>query len=176
MKKLLVIACVLGLAFSAYAQVESKTTTKVKGDTTTEKTEVKSQQGKATETVTTKPGETTTATDVKGKNIEMKRTTTETPGKVAGTTEVNVKKGAIDDLKIDWTYQQIGNNYVLEYNVKENKNPNLAKELGLTPDQTKAIQPGTHKIVSTSPYTAEDVQRNFRAFILKDLKSTVITK
>lgn len=176
MKKLLVVACVLGLAFSAYAQVESTTTTKVKGDTETTKTEVKSQQGKATETVTTKPGETTTKTEIKGKNVDIKRTETDTAGKLAGTTQVDVKKGAIEDLKIDWTYQKIGDNYVLEYNVKESSNPNIAKELGLNADQAKAIKPGTHKVVSTSPYTATDVQQNFRAFILKDIRTAVIKK
>jgi hypothetical protein len=176
MKKLLVIACVLGLAFSAYAQMETQSTTKVKDDTMTEKTEVKTETGKATETVTSKPGETTTKTEVKGQNVNIKRTETATPGKLAGTTEVDVKKGAIQDLKIDWTYQKIGPDYVLEYNIKESSNPNLAKELGLTPEQARAIKPGMHKIVSTSPYTAGDIQQNFRAFILKDIKSSMTTK
>ena len=178
MKKtmLLVLALVLGLAFSAYAQVESKTTTKVSGDTATQKTTVTGPQGKATETVTAKPNEVTQKTEVKGKGVDITKTQTETPGKVAGTTKVDVKKGAIDDLKIDWTYQQVGSDYVISYNVKDNANPNLVKELGLTPDQAKAITAGEHKIVSTSPYTALDVQQNFRSFILKDIKTAATKK
>ena len=108
--------------------------------------------------------------------MKLKETKTETLGKVAGTTQVDVKKGAIKDLKIDWTYQMEGSDYVISYNVKEQANPNLVKELGLTPDQAKAIAPGAHRIVSTSPYTADDVDQNFRAFTLKDLKSAVIKK
>ena len=178
MKKtlVLVVAFVLGLAFSAYAQTTTvKETVKTKGDTTVEKMEAKGPQGGTVkETVTTKPGEVTTKTDIKGpKGSEFKKTEVETPGKVAGTTQVDVKKGAIEDLKIDWTYQKVGNDYVLTYNVKEHQNAKLVKELGLTPDQAKALKPGEHKIVSTSPYTAGDVQAGFRSFIIKDLQTAV---
>lgn len=177
MKKtmVLVMAFVLGLAFSAYAQTSTvKETVKTKGDTTVEKIEAKGPQGGTMkETVTTKPGETVTKTDIKGPaGNEIKKTTTETPGKIAGSTQVDVKKGVIEDLKIDWTYQKVGSDYVLSYNVKENTNKNLVKELGLTPDQAKSLKVGEHKIVSTSPYTAGDVQQNFRKLIITDLQKS----
>lgn len=177
MKKTLamVVMFVVGLAFSSYAQIDTKQSSKVQGATTTETTTVKSTQGTAKETVTTnvnKPGEVSSTTEVKGKGGEFKRTMTETPDKISGTTMANIKKGSIDDLKIDWTYQKVGTNYVLEYTVKENKNPNLVKELGLTKDQANAIAPGKHTITSTSEYTVADVQKNFRALILEDLKKS----
>lgn len=178
MKKMmvLVVAFVVGLAFSVNAQVQTKETTKVSGDTTVQKTVVKSPEGKAKEIVTTKPGEVDTKTVIKDKAIKIKETTTETPGKVAGTTQIGVKKGAIEDLKIEWTYQMVGGDYVISYNVKEQTNPNLVKELGLTPDQAKALSPGEHKIVSTSAYTAGDVEQGFRSLILKDLKNAAAKK
>lgn len=175
MKKtiVLVMAFVMGLAFSAYAQVETTTKTTVKGDTAKQTTEVKTQNVKAKETITTKPGETVTKEEFKGKNVEASKTVTQTEGKVAGTTKFDVKKGAIEDLKIDWTYEMQGKDYVITYNVKEHSNPNLVKELGLTADQAKAIAPGKHTITSTSPYTALDVQHNFRKLIVEDIRTSM---
>ena len=175
MKRIMVLAVafVLGLAFAAYARVETKQTTNVSGSTVKQTTEVKAPDMKAKETVTSKPGETVTKEEFKGKNIEASKTVKETEGKVAGTTKVDVKSGAIEDLKIDWTYEKVGNDYVLTYNVKDNANPALVKELGLTPDQAKMLSKKNGKIVSTSPYTAMDVQQNFRALIVKDLKTAI---
>ena len=176
MKKtiVLVMALVLGLAFSAYAQTTTvKETVKKTDDKTVTTVEAKGPQGGVVkEKTTVTPGEVVTKSDVKGPGgSEVKKTTTETPGKVAGTTKFDMKKGAIEDLKIDWTYEKVGNDYVLSYNVKEQNNPNLAKELGLTPDQAKSLKVGAHKITSTSPYTAGDVQQNFRKLIIQDLKT-----
>ncbi len=172
MKKTMVmaVAFVLAVAFSAYAEVTVTEQAKATADKTVEKVEVKTDNMKATKTVTSTPTETTVKEDVKGKLGEVKKTETITAEKAVGTTQVDVKKGAIQDLKIDWTYNKVGNDYILSYNVNENTNPALIKELGLTDDQAKALKPGPHKITSTSPYTVDDVQKNFRNVILKDLQ------
>jgi hypothetical protein len=184
----LAVAFVLGLAFSANAQVETKSTTKVQGAKTTETdtVKVKTPEGKeikAKEVKTTnvgEPGTTETTSEIKGKNAKAKRTVVEKEGKVEGTTKVDMKKGSIKDLEIDWTYEtaKIGNtdNYIIKYTVTKNSNDKLAKELKLTPDQAKAISPGEHTITSTSPYTAGDVQQNFRAVILKHVKDMAAKK
>jgi hypothetical protein len=41
----------------------------------------------------------------------------------------------------------------------------------ITETQANLIKPGKHKIISTSPYTNEDIRSNIRAVIVKDLKA-----
>jgi len=200
MKKILVLVTMLvvGLAFVANA-AETKVSTKVTGDTTktvvkgpegkvvetvvdkknetTTKLKVEGKQGKMTEKVVEKSNETTAKTEIKGKNLNVKREVTETANMEVGKTKVKVKHGAIKELSVDWTYTVTpDNNYVLEYTIKERNDKNMAKELGLTPEQAAEIAPGSHKIVSTSPYTADDARNDFRSLIARDLKDSVLKK
>lgn len=180
MKKLIVlaVAVALGLALNASAQVETKKDVKVTGDATKTTTEVKNVDtgAKAKQTVTTTSTETTTKTDVKGKNLKVDKEVVDTPKGEAGKMDVSVKKGAIENLSIEWTYQQKGTEYITEYTIKDKQNANLIKELKLTPEQANLITPGTHRIVSTSPFTGEDIRANLRAVILKDIESVVKAK
>ena len=127
----------------------------------------------------TEAGSTTTKTDVTGKNINIERKATDTATGETGKMKVDVKKGAIKDLQIEWTYRQEpttkGINYITEYTIKDKKNEKLMKELNLTPEQASLITEGTHTITSTSPYTADDIRGDLLAVVLKDLK-TVIEK
>jgi hypothetical protein len=182
MKKMigLAVAVMLGVAINANAQVDASKKTEMKGGTTTTTTEVKNTAtgAKATEKVTTNASSTTTEEKVKGKNVKIDKTTTDTATGQTGSANVAVKKGAIEDMKIDWTYQTVTvkpgvNNYVVEYTINDKTNKSLVKELNLTPDQAKAIVPGTHKIVSTSEFTADDIRNNLRAVILKDISTTI---
>lgn len=180
MKKLIVlaVAVTLGLALNASAQVETKKEVKVTGDATKTTTEVKNVDtgAKAKQTVTTTSTETTTKTDVKGKNLKVEKETVDTAKGEAGKMDVSVKKGAIENMQIEWTYQQKGTEYITEYTIKDKANKDLIKELKLTPEQASLITPGTHRIVSTSPFTGEDIRANMRAVILKDLENTIKTQ
>ncbi len=180
MKKLLVlaVAVTLGLAVNASAQVEMKKKTEVKGDTTKTTTEVKSEAtgAKAKKEVTTTGTETVTKTDVKGKNLKMEKETVDTKAGEAGKANIAVKKGAIEDLKIDWKYYMKDKDYIIEYTVNDKTNKNLMKELNLTPEQANAIAPGLHQIVSTSPFTAADIKNDVRAAVLKDLAGVAKAK
>ncbi len=178
---MLVVAVAVGFAIRAYS-AEVKDTVKSSEGKTVEKTEVKAGDVKAkSETTTTAEGS-MTKEEVKGKNIKVKKeeAQTTTPvaegGAAAGKTKVDVKKGAITDMKVEWVYYRQGPEYVIEYNVKEKNNKKLMSELNLTPEQAQAIQAGSHKIVSTSPYTADDVKGDFRAVILKDLANSIAKK
>jgi len=181
MKKMLAVVLVgmLGFALNAYGQETQKVksvkeTTKVEGAKTTETTTVKTDQGgKATETVTTdvtKPGEETTKTKLSGKHGKATRTTETKGATTTGTSEFNVKKGSIDDLKITWKFTETaGGGAVLDYNVLENDNPNLVKELGLTSDQAKMIKKGQHTVAASNKADVEKMVQNFRSYILADL-------
>ena len=111
--------------------------------------------------------------EFKGENLEMKTEKTTTAAGETGVAKFKVKKGAITNLKIEWTYFQEGDNYITEYTVKDKENKALLDELGLTPIQASLIKPGKHKVTSTSPFTGEDIQNNIKAVILKDLKVAV---
>lgn len=180
MKKFMVMAMavVMGLALTASAQVTVKESTKTEGGTTVEKTKIENKatgakiEQKTTETATS----TTTDTKVKGENVKMEKKTTDT---AAGTSEtgklkVDVKKGAIKDLDIEWTYSQEGTgdktNYILTYFVKEK---GKLSGLNLTPAQIAAVKLGEHTVVSTSPYTAEIMRDNFRNIVAKDIETSV---
>jgi len=181
MKKmaLLVAVAVVALAFNAFAQVDVKTETKTTPTSTTEKTVVKDTQtgAKAEQKTTETATGTTTDTKIKGENVKLEKKTTDTAAGTAetGKLKVDVKKGAIKDLDIEWSYYQEGTgektNYILKYFVKENKAKLSA--LNLTPAQIAAVKPGEHTVVSTSPYTAEIMRDNFRNVVAKDIESSV---
>jgi len=174
---MLVVAVALGFAVNAYsAEYKETTEVKTKGDTTTETTKVKAGDVKAEEKVTTTSTSTTTEEKMKGKNVKMEKTTTETATGEAGQAKVDIKKGALKKLSVDWVYYRQGPEYIIEYNVKDKSDPDLKAELNLTEDQFALITPGTHRITSTSPYTADDVKNDFRAVIIKDLANSVRTK
>jgi hypothetical protein len=177
MKKtmLLAVAVALGLAFNASAQIETKSKTEVKGDTTTTKTELKNTETgrKAKETVVSTSETTTTKQEVKGPAGKIKKETVVTPEGEAGKVTLTSKKGAFEDLKIDWTYQKEGNMFVTEYTIKEKTNKQLIKELNLNQAQANALKPGTHKIYSTSPYTGDDIRTIIRSAVLEDVAKTV---
>lgn len=177
MKKLvlgiLVAGVAVAFAFNVYAaEVKEKTEIKTKGDTTVEKTEVKGGGVKAEKKVTTTPEGTMTEEKVKGKGTKIERKEVDTAAGSAGKTRVKVKKGAIKDLNVEWVYYMDQNkNYIIEYDVKDKTDKELLQALNLSPTQTDMIQPGVHKITSTSPYTAGDVRANFRDIIVRDLAS-----
>jgi hypothetical protein len=182
MKKLvlgmLVVGVAIAFAFNVYAaEVTEKTEIKTKGDTTVEKTEVKGGGMKAEQKVTTTPEGTMTEEKMKGKGTKIESKRVDTAAGSAGKTKVKVKKGAIKDLNVEWVYYMDQNkNYIIEYNVKDKTDKELLQALNLTPTEAKMIQPGTHKITSTSPYTAGDVKANFRDIIVRDLASSVKRK
>jgi len=165
MKKvfMLVLAGVICVALSASAQ------------TTTEKVKIKdTQTGATAEKTVTETGEaTTTTTKIKGKDVKMEKKEVVSDTGVTGTTQVHIKKGALSNLKIDYNYFQKGTEYILEYNVKDKADKNLMTELGLTPEETKMLTPGQHRVVSTSPYTVGDIKSDFRQIIINDLKTSV---
>lgn len=180
MKKmsLLVAVAVVALAFNAFAQVEVKQETKATGSKVTEKTEVKDTAtgAKATEKTTETATATTTDTKIKGENIKAERKTVDTASGEAGKAKVHIKKGAIKDFSVDWVYYQEGTDYILEYTVKDKADPELLSELGLTADQADMVKAGAHTMVSTSPYAADDIKADFRALVVKDLKSAIAKK
>lgn len=187
MKKMFAFAVVAALAFSANAFAADKTTgnVEVKKSTettsagvTTTKTEVKNTATgtKATNETITSGDTTAEKTTLKSKNVKVENEKVVTPTAAAGEVKFEAKKGAIDNMKIDWMYTMEGKDYVIQYTIKDKTNKDLLKELNLTADQASAITPGTHKIVSTSPYTADDVRNNMRAVIIKDLQNNVKTK
>lgn len=175
-----VLVGMLGLALNAYGQdtvqVKEKKTTK--GDTVTTKTEVKDATTgvKAKEEVKTTGSETTTKQEVKGKNVKAEREVVATPTEKEGKAKVAVKKGAIEKFNIEWTYEQKGTEYITEYTIKDKTNKDLMKQLNLTDEEAKLIQPGTYKIYSTSPFTGPDMRTDMQAIILKDIKSAVVKK
>jgi len=176
---MLVVAVAVGFAVRAYS-AEVKETVTTKGDTTVEKTEVKSGDIRAKETVKTTPEATTTETKMKGKEAKYERKTVETEGAEAGKAKFKTRHGALKELSVEWDYIEemtsSGNMvYKLRYTVKDKGDKELIEELNLTPEQARAIKPGTHEIVSTSPYTAEDVRADFRAVILKDLRNATLS-
>lgn len=180
MKKAFVmaLALTLGLAISSYAgddNLKVKQQTKTKGDVTTTTTQIKDTTTgeKIKETVVTTDTTERSKQEVKGKNLKMKKEEIATPESKAGLVKFDVKKGAITDMQIEWVYRQEGDNYVTEYTIKDKNNEKLLKELNLTPAQAFLIVPGVHKIISTSPYTGQDVRSNIQAVILKDLKTAV---
>jgi len=155
------------------AEMKEKTTVKTQGDTTVETTKVQTGNMKAETKTTTTPEGTMTEEKMKGKHGKIERKTVETPEGSAGMTKVQIKKGALKDLSVDWAYFRQGTEYIIEYNIKDKTDKELLEGLDLTKTQANMIQPGVHRIVSTSPYTAGDVQANFRSIILKDLKSSL---
>jgi hypothetical protein len=174
MKKMIVgvvaVGVALGLSFNVYS-AEVKETTTVKGDTTVEKTEVKAGNMKATEKVTTTPEGTMTEQKVEGKNVKMEKKEVTTAEGTAGKTKVHIKKGAINKFNVDYVYYQQGTEYIIEYKVNDKADPELLQEMGLTAEQAQLVEPGMHKIVSTSPYTAGDIKADFQQMIVADLKA-----
>lgn len=178
MKKIVIGVLVVGVAVVfawklTAGEIKEETTVKTKGDTTVETTKVKAGDVKAETKTTTTPEGTMTEEKMKGKSGKMERKTVETAEGSAGQTKVSLKKGAIKDLSVDWAYFRDGTEYIIEYNIKDKTDKELLEGLDLTKTQANMIQPGMHRIVSTSPYTAGDVQANFRSIILKDLKSSL---
>ncbi len=144
---------------------DKKTTTTVKAKDKTTGTKVKSK--------TVEQGDTTyTEEKAKGKNVKMEKKEIETPEGAAGKVKVNVKKGHLKKLNIEYVYYKEGDNYIIEYKIKDKKDKDLQTELGLTDQQCASLKPGYHKITSTSPYTAGDVQGDFRSIIIKDIAAT----
>ncbi|MFH1653319.1 MAG: hypothetical protein ABIE74_04600 [Pseudomonadota bacterium] len=197
MKKFLVVACILAIGFSmnlfAGEQVkviekDGKTVEKVKWEegsvkgkeksVTTESGSVTKAKVKDTETgakakvkVTETDDATVTKEKAKGKAGSIKSTKVETAEGVAGVTKIHIKKGSIKSMQIDYEYYQQNNDYIIEYTIKDKTNKKLLSELNLTEDQSNMIQKGKHTIISTSPYTAGDVQSEFRDIILKDIQT-----
>ncbi len=152
---MLVVAVALGIAVRAYSA------------------EVK-------ETVKTTPESTTTKTEVKTEGTKFERKTVETGEGETGKATFKTQHGALKELSVEWDYIEemtsSGNMvYKLRYTVKDKGDKELIEELKLTPEQARAIKPGVHEIVSTSPYTAEDVRADFRAVIIKDLRNATLT-
>ena len=199
MKKIMIGMALVAVCFSAPAFASEKVEVKSKGGTTVEKakwedenvkgkekavikkdsykykSEVKDKNtgAKAKEEVVQKGNKTWTKEEVKGKNIKVEKKEIETPKGVAGKTRVNIKKGVLKKVSVDYTYFRQGTEYIIEYTVKGSKVKDLQKELNLTDAEARGMKKGKHTIVSTSPYTAGDVQANFRDIILKDLVSSV---
>lgn len=181
MKKLLLgmlVGCaVAGLAFSVYAtEIKEKTTVKTKGDTTVEKTEVRGGGVKAKEEVRTTPTSTTTKQEMKTKDVEMKKETVETDTGVAGKAKFKLKHGerkhgAIKDWNVKWVYFREGPEYIIEYEVKDRTDPELLKDLNLTKNEASLLKSG--RVVSTSPYTANDVKADFRRVIRKNIELAI---
>lgn len=144
-----------------------KTVVKAKDESTGTKAEMKQR--------TTKSG-TTTKEVVKGDAGKMKITEKETSKGIAGKAKVKIKKGALKKMSVDYEYYQMGTEYVIEYNVKDKGDKDLVEKLGLTPEQAATIEPGHHKIVSTSPYTAQDVDNDFMSVIITDLRQAANKK
>lgn len=155
------------------AEVKEETKIKTKGDTTVETTKVKAGDVKSETRTTTTPAGTMTEEKMKGKSGKMESKRVDTPMGSAGQTKISLKKGALKKLNVDWAYFRQGTEYIIEYNVKDKTDKELLEELNLTPTQSGMIRPGMHRIVSTSPYTAGDVQANFRSIIIKDLKGSL---
>ncbi len=180
MKKFMVMAMavVMGLALTASAQVTVKESTKTVGDTTVEKTTVKDTAAgvKATEKTTETATSTKTEAKIKGENVKMEKKTIDTAAGEAGKAKVHIKKGELKDFSVDWVYYQEGNDYIVEYTVKDKADKELLAELGLNAEQADAVKAGKHTIVSTSPYTAADIQADFRTLVVKDLKSAIAKK
>ncbi len=185
MKKVLVMMLALTFTFaiSGYVRGADETvkakekTTTVNGVTTT-KVNLKDTTTGATakEKVVTTDTSTTTKQEVKAKNIKMKTEEVVSPSGKAGIAMVDVKKGAIKEMNIEWNYRQAGTEYITEYTIKDKNNKVLMKELNLTPTQTAMLTTGTHRIVSTSPYTGSDIRDNIRAIILKDIQTATKKK
>jgi len=178
MKKIVIGLAVvaIGLAFvwnMNAAEIKEETKIKTKGDTTVETTKVKAGDVKAETKTTTTPGGTMTEEKMKGKSGKMERKRVDTPEGSAGKTKIHLKKGAIKDMSVDWAYYRQGTEYIIEYNIKDKTDKELLQDLKLTKEQANMIKSGMHRIVSTSPYTAGDVQANFRSIIIKDLKSSL---
>lgn len=153
MKKIVIaivaVAVAIGFIGMAIAGDEVKLQEKTSGDKTVTKKEVKSE----------------------GTMLKTKKT--EKPGVEYGTAKFKSKEGAIKDLNIKWRYFMKDNNYITQYTVLDRKDPELLKELNLTPTEANLIKPGTHKVVSTSPYTIDDIRSNMRSVIIKDMKTAV---
>lgn len=199
MKKIIVAALLVSVCLSAQAFAKETIEVKSKGGTTVEKAtwdnenvkgkektvikkdgykykaEVKDKKtgAKAKEEVVQKGDKTWTKEEVKGKNIKFKKTEIETPKGISGKTKVHIKKGALTNMRVNYVYFQQGTEYILEYTIKDSSNKTLMKELNLTPEQAKMIKKGKHTVVSTSPYTAGDIQADFRKIIVKDLITSV---
>lgn len=178
MKKIVIGVAVVGIALAFVwnmnaAEIKEETTIKTKGDTTVETTKVKAGDVKTETKTTTTPGGTMTEEKMKGKSGKIERKRVETPEGSAGQTKISLKKGALKKLNVEWAYFRQGTEYIIEYNVKDKTDKELLEGLNLTSTQSGMIKPGMHRIVSTSPYTAGDVQANFRQIILKDLKSSM---
>ena len=176
MKKIVIglVVVAIGLVFvwnMNAAEIKEETKIKTRGDTTVETTKVKAGDVKMETKTTTTPEGMMTEEKMKGKSGKMERKRVDTPMGSAGMTKVHIKKGAIKDLSVDWAYFRQGTEYIIEYNIKDKTDKELLRDLNLTKEQARMIKPGMHRIVSTSPYTAGDVQANFRQIILKDLKS-----
>ncbi len=180
MKKLMAAVAIAALGFALNASAgELKEETKVKtrsDGTVVEKTTVKGKTSagkkiKAEEKVTTKAsGDMKIEEKVKTKNVKMEKTEIDTADKTKGHVKIKIKHGALAKLNVTYEYYQQGTEYIIKYKVKDKADKELVEELGLTPVQAKLIREGEHTITSTSPDTAGDVQANFRAIILKDIK------
>lgn len=177
-----VVAVLLAVGFSVAAMaqetVKVKEKTTVKGDTVTTTVKAKDEAtgAKAKQEVVTTSEGTTVKEKIKGKNVKMEMKETETGETLTGAAKVKVKKGAIKKLSVDYEYYTSGTEYIIEYNVKDKTDPELLAELNLTPEQAAVIEPGHHKIVSTSPYTAGDIDNDFRTVIIKDIQQAAAKK
>jgi len=178
MKKMavVVVAVLVAVGFSVAAMAQEnikvKEKTTVKGDkvTTTVKAKNVKTGTKVEEKVVTTSKGTSTKEKIKSKNVKMELKETETDEALTGSKKIKVKKGAIKKINVEYKYYQKGTEHILEYTIKDKTNKKLIAELGLTPEEAKVIKKGKHKIVSTSPYTAGDVEDNFRAIIIKDIQ------
>jgi hypothetical protein len=199
MKKIMIGMFLVSVCFSAQAFAEEKIEIKSKGGTTVEKAtwdnenvkgkektvikkdgykykaEVKDKNtgAKAKEEIVQKGDKTWTKEEIKGKNIKMKKEEIETSKGVRGKTRVHIKKGAITNMRVNYVYFQQGTEYILEYTIKDSSNKALMKELGLNSEEAKMLKKGKHTVVSTSPYTAGDIQADFRKIIVKDLVTSL---
>ena len=174
---MLAVGFVIGLAFTAFsAEVTEKSEVKTKGDTTIEKTEVKSGGVKAKETTKTSPTKTETKAEVKGKGVKMEKERTDTAEGSKGKAKVKIKDGALKKLSITWAYWKVptptGWEYKLVYNVKDKADPDLKTKLNLSDEQYKMLKPGKHEWTSTRDI-GDEVKWNFEDIIAKDLISSV---
>lgn len=151
MKKVMIVALVLAVGLAVGAQVFASDV-------------------KAKESVKTTANKEVTKTEIKGDNVKMKTEEIDKLDKSYGTAKFNAKEGAIEDLNIKWVYYMKDNNYITEYTLLEKTNKKLMQELNLTPVQAALLKPGKNKIISTSPYTGDDIRTNIRAVILKDIQ------
>jgi len=179
---LAVLAVAVAVSFAAVSfadeVVELKEKTAVREGKVVTKVEAKDLEtgAKVKAKERTTDADTTMKGEVKGKEFDVKTKKHITDAEVAGKTKAKIKHGAIKKLSLNYEYYQEGPDYILEYNIKDKADPDLVALLDLTPEQLEALTPGHHKVVSTSPYTADDMKADFQNIILQDIKQAVASK